>query len=121
MKFLCLIYHSADIDDTLTDREIYELVAEHFAYDEGLEQDGTLIVSEALERQDKAVVIRPRDQTLSVTDGPFLETKEYLAGFYLVDAVDMTAAIEIARRIPSARYGAVEIRPIRTLTLPSIP
>ncbi len=52
-----------------------------------------------------------------MTDGPFVETKEYLAGFYLIDAPDLNSAIDIAKRIPSARYGAIEIRPVRILTL----
>ncbi|MBB3608859.1 YciI family protein [Rhizobium sp. BK602] len=118
MRFLCMIHTSIDVDGTLSSGEMDSLVAEHFAYDDGLRRDGTLILSDALELPDKAIVIRPRGTTLTVTDGPFVETKEHLAGFYLIEAADMAAATEIARRIPSARHGAVEIRPIRLLTLP---
>ena len=118
MRFLCLIYHSADVNGTLTPVEIDKVIEEHFDYDAGLRQCGALILSDALEAPEKAVVIRPRGTALSATDGPFAETKEHLAGFYLVEAADMSAATELARRIPSARYGAVEIRPIRILSLP---
>lgn len=118
MRFLCMIYTSVDVDGRLTQSEMNGLIAEHFAYDEGLQQDGTLIVSDALELHNKSIVIRVVGTELSVTDGPFVETKEHLAGFYLIDAPDMEGATEIARRIPSARYGAIEIRPVRILTLP---
>ncbi|AVA20874.1 YciI family protein [Rhizobium sp. LEGMi198b] len=118
MRFLCLIYTSADVDGTLTYSEVDSLIAEHFAYDESLRKKGTLILSDALATPDKAIVIRPRGSALSTTDGPFVETKEHLAGFYLVEAANMADATEIARRIPSGRHGAIEIRPIRILTLP---
>jgi hypothetical protein len=77
-----------------------------------------MIHSDALETPDKATVLRVRNNTLSATDGPYVETKEYLAGFYVIEAPDVAAAREIAGRIPSARFGAVELRPVRILTLP---
>jgi len=117
MRFLCLIYTSVDVDGRLTQSEMNHLIAEHFVYDESLRQDGRLIVSDALELRDKSIVIRPQGDTFSVTDGPFVETKEYLAGFYLIDAPDLDSATDIAKHIPSARYGAIEIRPVRILSL----
>ena len=117
MRFLCLIYMPVDIDGRLTQREMNHLVAEHFVFDEALQRDGTMIVSEALALRDKSIVIRPDGNGFSVTDGPFAETKEHLAGFYLIEAPDLEEATEIAKRIPSARYGTVEIRPVRILTL----
>lgn len=117
MRFLCLIYTSVDVDGRLNQSEMNHLIGEHFVYDEGLRQDGTLIVSDALELRNKSIVIRPDGDAFSVTDGPFVETKEYLAGFYLIDAPDLESATAIAKRIPSARYGAIEIRPVRILTL----
>ncbi|MBB4570308.1 YciI family protein [Rhizobium leucaenae] len=118
MRFLCLIYTSADVDGTLTSTEVDGLIAEHFAYDQSLRRNGTLILADALATPDRAIVIRPRGSALSTTDGPFVETKEHLAGFYLIEAADMADATEIARHIPSGRHGAIEIRPIRILTLP---
>ncbi|OEC92987.1 MULTISPECIES: YciI family protein [unclassified Rhizobium] len=117
MRFLCLIYTTVDVDGRLTPNEMNHLIAEHFVFDEGLRRDGTMIVSDALALRDKSIVIRPDGDTFSVTDGPFVETKEHLAGFYLIEAPDLEEAVGIAKRIPSARYGAVEIRPVRILTL----
>ncbi|EJZ22949.1 YciI family protein [Rhizobium sp. Pop5] len=118
MRYLCLIYNSTDIDGTLTPDEGNELIKAHFAFDEELLRDGIMIHSDALETPDTAMVLRVRNNTLSATDGPYVETKEYLAGFYVIEAPDMAKAKEIAARIPSARFGAVELRPVRTLTLP---
>ncbi|MBB3382793.1 MULTISPECIES: YciI family protein [unclassified Rhizobium] len=118
MRFLCLIYTTVDVDGRLSPNEMNHLIGEHFVFDEGLRRDGTMIVSDALALRDKSIVIRPNGgDGFSVTDGPFAETKEHLAGFYLIEAVDLDGAVDIAKRIPSARYGAVEIRPVRILTL----
>ena len=118
MRFICLIYNSTDTDGTLTPDETNELIKAHFAFDEELLRDGIMIHSDALETPDKATVLRVRNNTLSATDGPYVETKEYLAGFYVIEAPDVATAKEIAGRIPSARFGAVELRPVRILTLP---
>ncbi|RUM26418.1 YciI family protein [Rhizobium vallis] len=117
MRYICLIYNSTDTDGTLTPDETNELIKAHFAFDEELLRDGIMIHSDALEMPDKATVLRVRNNTLSVTDGPYVETKEHLAGFYVIEAPDMAKAREIAGRIPSARFGAVELRPVRILTL----
>ncbi|ANP84837.1 MULTISPECIES: YciI family protein [Rhizobium] len=118
MRYICLIYNSTDTDGTLTPDETAELIKAHFAFDEELSREGIMIHSDALEMPDTATVLRVRNNTLSATDGPYVETKEHLAGFYVIEAPDMVKAKEIAGRIPSARYGAVELRPVRTLTLP---
>ncbi|ABC90128.1 hypothetical conserved protein [Rhizobium etli CFN 42] len=118
MRYICLIYNCADTDGTLTPDETDELIKAHFAFDEELRRDGIMIHADALEMPDKATVLRVRNNTLAATDGPYVETKEHLAGFYVIEAPDVATATEIAARIPSARYGAVELRPVRTLTLP---
>lgn len=118
MRYICLIYNCADTDGTLTQDETDELIRAHFAFDEELRRDSIMIHADALEMPDKATVLRVRNSTLSATDGPYVETKEHLAGFYVIEAPDLAKAKEIAGRIPSARYGAVELRPVRTLTLP---
>jgi hypothetical protein len=118
MRYLCLIYNSADVDGRLSQSETDALVRDHFGFDEGLRQDGTLIHCDALETPEEAVVLRLREGRLTVTDGPYVETKEHLAGFYVIEAADIERATEIVGRIPSARFGAVELRPIRILTLP---
>ncbi|QKK24441.1 YciI family protein [Rhizobium hidalgonense] len=118
MRYICLIYNSADTDGTLTPDETDDLIKAHFAFDEELRREGILIHSDALEMPDKATVLRVRNSALSATDGPYVETKEHLAGFYVIEAPDIAKAKEVAGRIPSARFGAVELRPVRTLTLP---
>jgi hypothetical protein len=74
-----------------------------------------LVAAEALQPTDTATTVRVRNGKMLVTDGPFAETKEQLAGFYLVDAHDLNEAIQIASRIPPAREGSVEVRPVREL------
>lgn len=118
MRYLSLIYNCADTDGTLSPAETDEIVKAHFRFDEELRADGALIHADALELPEKAAVLRVRDSALSATDGPYVETKEHLAGFYVIEAPDMAGAKRIAGAIPSARVGAVEVRPIRILTLP---
>ena len=108
MKYLCLVYGEESKFEGLPD-------AECVAYDEALRNRGQCLASEALERVHTATTIRVRNGKLSVTEGPFAETKETLAGFYLVDARDLNEAIQIASQIPPARVGCVEVRPIRQL------
>ena len=118
MRYVCLIYNSADVDGRQAPAETEAVVRAHFGFDEGLRERGTLIHADALETPDKAVVLRVRNNELSMTDGPYVETKEHLAGLYVIDASDMDEAKAIAAGIPCARIGAVEIRPVRILTLP---
>jgi hypothetical protein len=80
-----------------------------------LRERGVLVAAEALQPIDTATTVRVRAGKVLVTDGPFAETKEQLAGFYLVDAHDLNEAIQIASKIPPAREGSVEVRPVREL------
>lgn len=118
MRYVCLIYNSADTDGTLSPSETDALIAAHFRFDDMLRQNGAMIYADALTQPDQASVLRVRNGKVSLTDGPYVETKEHLAGFYVIEAEDVVQAREIAAAIPSARYGAVEIRPVRLLTLP---
>lgn len=108
MKYLCLVYGEEAQLMNCPDEDCV-------AFDEGLRQSGHCLASEALQPVHTATTVRVRDGKPSVTDGPFAETKEALAGFYLIDADNLDAAIEIAARIPPAKYGCVEVRPIRDL------
>ena len=119
MRFLCLIYTTVDVDGRLSPNEMNHLIGEHFVYDEGLRQDGSLIVSDALELRDKSIVIRPRGDTFSVTDGPFAEIKEHLGGFVLIEARDMEEATAIAATFPVARYGMIEVRAAFDIRFPN--
>jgi hypothetical protein len=108
MKYLCLVYGEESKLEGMPDEECV-------AYDEALRSKRQCIASEALQPVRTATTVRVRNGSLSVTDGPFAETKEALAGFYLVDARDLNEAIQIASRIPPATVGCVEVRPIRDL------
>lgn len=108
MKYLCLVYGEEDRISTMDDHEC-------LAYDRGLRDSGHCLASEALEPVATASTVRVRNGKVSVSDGPFAETKEQLAGFYLVEARDLDEAIELASRIPPARVGSIEVRPIRPI------
>lgn len=88
---------------------------ECFACGTGLRESGHLLAAEPLHAVETATTVRVRNGKVSVTDGPFAETKEQLAGFYLIDARDLNEAIQVAAKIPPAREGSIEVRPVREL------
>src|SRR5207302_6503653 len=88
---------------------------ECMAYDQSLRNAGRCLASEALQPIHTATTVRVRNGKVSVTDGPFAETKECLAGFYMIEARDLNEAIQIASRIPPAQVGSIEVRPIRPI------
>ena len=112
MKYLCLIYGDEEKLAALPEEERAAIGAECEAYCESLKADGRCLGSEALQPVSAATTIRVRDGRTTVTDGPFAETKEQLGGFYIIDARDLNEAIQIASRIPPARIGGVEVRPV---------
>ncbi|HET8790493.1 MAG TPA: YciI family protein [Modicisalibacter sp.] len=112
MKYLCLVYSEEATFHTLPDSPRDE---ECLAYAESVHGSGRMIAAEALESVRTATTVRVRNGKSTITDGPFAETKEQLAGFYLVDARDLNEAIQIAEKIPAARVGSVEVRPVREL------
>lgn len=85
------------------------------AYDTAIRESGHCIASEALQPVQTATTVRVRNGGVAVTDGPFAETKEQLAGFYMIDAKDLNEAIRLAAGIPPARVGSIEVRPIRPI------
>jgi hypothetical protein len=108
MKYLCLVY--------LDEKRLNELPDEDCVdFDEEVRKSGMCIASEALQSVQTATTVRMRNGRLSVTDGPFAETKEQLAGFYMIEARDLNEAIQVASKIPPARVGCVEVRPIRPI------
>lgn len=108
MKYLCLVYGEENKIAAMTDDEC-------MAFDLSLRSSGRCIASEALQPVRTAATVRVRDGKAHVTDGPFAETKEILAGFYLIDAADLGEAIQIAAKIPPAQVGSIEVRPVREL------
>jgi hypothetical protein len=112
MKYLCLVYGEEAKLDVMPQREIDALIDEMLANQEELRESGQLILAEALEHVDAATTVRVRSGKLSATDGPFAETNEQLGGFVLIEARDLNEAIQVAGRIPGARIGSVEVRPV---------
>ena len=112
MKYLCLIYESEKMYETMPKEEQDAMFGEYFAFTDGIRQGGQYIAGEALHPVHTATTVRIRNGRLSTTDGPFAETKEQLGGFYLVEARDLNEAIQIAGKIPGARYGSIEVRPV---------
>jgi hypothetical protein len=112
MKYLCLVYVEERKLDALSKSEFDALVAEALAYDDVLRRSGHYVSSEALQSVQAATTIRTRNGKLSMTDGPFAETKEQLGGFILIEARDLNDAIQVASKIPPGRLGSIEVRPI---------
>ena len=108
MKYLCLVYSEEKNLETMTDDECME-------YDSAIRKSGHCLASEALQSIQTATTLRVRNGKATITDGPFAETKEQLAGFYLIDARDLDEAIDLAAKIPPARVGSIEVRPVREL------
>jgi hypothetical protein len=108
MKYLCLVYLEAEKMRAVPDTECK-------ACGDGFRSRGVLVAAEALQPVETATTVRIRNGKLSVTDGPFAETKEQLAGFYLLEARDLNEAIQAAAKIPPAREGSIEVRPVRQL------
>ena len=113
MKYLCLVYHEESTIDALPKSEYDAIMGEVLAYREELRRGGHYITSSPLQYVQAATTIRVRDGRVSVTDGPFAETREQLGGFYLIEARDLNEAIRLASKMPPARLGSIEVRPIK--------
>jgi hypothetical protein len=111
MKFMCLVLLDSEVTKTMTDADWRKLGADSLDYDVKLFRDGTYLAAQALQSPDTARTVRVRKGEAIVTDGPFIETREQVAGFILVEARDMEHAVEIAKGVPIAKIGAVEVRP----------
>lgn len=112
MKYLCIVWFDGSKLDAMPPAEKAAFDRESLAYDTALQASGHYIHAEALQSPDAARTVRVRGGKVSATDGPFVETKEHLAGFILIEAKDMAEAERLAAGIPLARLGAVEVRPI---------
>ncbi|RXT29467.1 dehydrogenase [Rhizobium leguminosarum] len=112
MKYLCQVWFDGEVLGAMTQEEKTELDTNSLNYDKDLVDSGHMIVAQALQPPKSAVTVRVRNGEMSVTDGPFAETKEALGGFILIEAKDLNEAIRIAAGIPLAMLGAIEVRPI---------
>lgn len=113
MKYLCLIYVDEQALERLPAEAVQQVRDDCHEHTASLQRSGQLIASERLQPVGTAVTVRRGSGRVAVTDGPFAETKEQLAGFYLVEARDLNEAIRIAERIPPGRLGSIEVRPVR--------
>lgn len=112
MKYLCLIYDDEKQMATMTKEAGDAFMGEYFAFTEGIRQSGHYVGGEALQPIGTATSLRIRNGKMTTTDGPFAETKEQLGGYYLIEARDLNEALQVAARIPSAKTGTIEVRPV---------
>lgn len=123
MKYLCLIYEDEKLWQKMPKADVDKLFAEYAVFKEGMKESGHLVACNPLQPSHTATTVRVRDGKISATDGPFAETREQLGGYFLFEATDLNEAIQVAGKIPGARIGCVEVRPIaddpRTRTIGS--
>jgi hypothetical protein len=112
MKYLLLIYSEEAQWATMSEAEGQQMMADYMKYTNDIHKSGNYLGGDALQPTATATSVRLRDGKTLATDGPFAETREQLGGFYLVEAKDLDEAIALAARIPSARVGTIEVRPI---------
>ena len=112
MKYLCLIYDDEKKMAAMSQGEGQAFMGEYGAYTQSVKASGHYLGGDALQPVQTATTLRSRNGKLSTTDGPFAETKEQLGGFFLIEAKDLNDAIQVASRIPSAKWGSIEVRPI---------
>ena len=112
MKYLCLIYNDERAMGTVPKAEGEKMMAAYMDFTESIKKSGHYKGGDALQPTQTATTVRVRGGKVSTTDGPFAETKEQLGGYYLIEAKDLNDAIQVASKIPSAKYGSIEVRPI---------
>jgi hypothetical protein len=112
MKYLCLIYQDEAGLQRMPREEMDRLSVEYQALAEALQKSGHFIAAHGLQPTHTATTVRVRDGKTLVTDGPFAETKEQLGSVFIIEAQDLNDAIQVAAKIPSARFGSIEVRPI---------
>ena len=117
MRYLCLVYDEESKLGTMSKTEMDAFMGEYFAFTDAIKSSGHYLGGEALKSVQSATTVRVRNGKTSATDGPFAETKEQLGGYYLIEARDLNDALQVASRIPSARIGSVEVRPIQEFDL----
>jgi hypothetical protein len=112
MRYLCLIYGDESGAAKMTREQGQALMGEYMAFTEAIKKSGHYVGGNALKPVSTASTVRLRNGKLSTTDGPFAETKEQLGGYYLIEARDLNDAIQVASKVPAAKTGSVEVRPI---------
>lgn len=118
MQYLLLIYDEEKKWATMPEGERSQFTAAYYDFTSSIKKSGHFKAGDPLEPVSTATSVRVRDGKTLTTDGPFAETREQLGGYYLVEAKDLDEAISIAARIPSARIGTIEVRPVRVFNVP---
>jgi hypothetical protein len=116
MQYMLLIYDDEKVWQDMPEEKRDAMVGEYFAYTEALKEAGKYVAGDALQGIDTAKSVRVRDGDVTTTDGPFAETKEQFGGYYLVDVESEEEALEWAAKIPSAKVGTIEVRPVMVFT-----
>ena len=112
MQYLLLIYRNEAQQGQMAPADYQKLLADYTAYTQSIVQSGHFKAGDGLQPTSTATTVRVRDGKTMTTDGPFAETREQLGGYYLVEAKDLDTAIALAARIPGAREGSIEVRPV---------
>ena len=112
MQYMLLIYDNEKMWPAMNEKERNALMGEYFAFTEEVKKSGKLVGGDALQATNTATTVRVREGKRLTTDGPFAETKEQLGGYYIVDAKDLDEALAWAAKIPGARFGSIEVRPV---------
>lgn len=112
MKFMALIYSDPNLQPKFGTPEFEKFIGGYFALNEKLKADGVYVAGDGLQNVDTATTLRLRGGKTETMDGPFAETKEQLGGYFVIDCADLDAALKYAAMIPTATYGAIEVRPI---------
>ena len=115
MQYICLVYVEERSFDEMSERQGKQLTNDCIDWNDDLKGRGHLIMDASLQPVTAATTIRVRNSRVSMTDGPFMETKEHLGGFVLIEARDLNEAIQIAGTSPMARIGSIEVRPVMPL------
>lgn len=115
MRYMCLVYTDDEDFKDYTEEDSRRLDAENIAYDTELQKRGHYVMASPLRPPRDAVTVRVRNGQVSMTDGPFAETKEHLGGFIIIEARDLNEALSIAQNDPMAKVGSLEVRPMMAI------
>ena len=116
MKFMLIVHHDESAFEQIGREKQQQMLAESIALTHQLHSNGQYLSASPLQPAATAVIVQVRQGKSMVTDGPFIETREQIAGYFLIDAKDINEATQIAGRVPGAHIGTVEVRPLREIT-----
>ena len=112
MRYLCLIYENEKAWQNMSQADTEKGMAEYYAFTENAKKSGNYVGGEALQPTNTAKSVQVRNGKLSTTDGPYVETKEQLGGYYVLECENIDEALAYAAKIPAAEHGSIEVRPV---------